>query len=61
MNDIPEDTRRAAAKDVAADPEQPAWEDWWTTPHDRLDGNRPCDDPAGALKLLAAIVHGLPA
>lgn len=51
----------AAVKGAGAEPEQPTWEDWWTTPHERLDGKRPCDDPAGALELLAAIVHGLPA
>lgn len=42
-------------------PEQPSWEQWWTTPHDRLGGKRPCDDPGGAATLLAGIAHGLPA
>ena len=50
-----------AANGPAAEPQQPTWEDWWTTSHDRLGGKRPCDDTAGALELLAAIVHGLPA
>jgi hypothetical protein len=50
-----------AANGPAAEPQQPTWEDWWTTPHDRLGGKRPCADTAGALELLAAIVHGLPA
>lgn len=35
--------------------------DWWTTPHDRLGGKRPCDDPANAALLINAIAHGLPA
>lgn len=52
---------RAALEAVLATTTANSWEAWWTTPHDRLDGKRPCDDPGGAALLLAAIAHGLPA